>query len=90
MVAQDAYTRRQYARKHFSKPYGLAYLSAVGVGHLVRAMSPRRRDADKRKAARLALRTLAGSTAPPFGAPPQTALPTLRTATNYHEWSESS
>jgi N-acetylglucosaminyl-diphospho-decaprenol L-rhamnosyltransferase len=90
MVAQDAYTRRQYAQKHFSKPYGLAYLAAVGAGHLVRAMSPRRRNADKRKAARLALRTLAGRTAPPFGAPPQTALPRLRTATNYHEWSESS
>ena len=90
MVAQDAYARRQYAQKHFSKPYGSAYLAAVGVGHVLRAVSPRARNAVKREAARLALRTLAGRTAPPFRAPPQTALPRLRTAINHHDWSESS
>ena len=83
MVAQEAYARRQYAQKHFSKPYGSAYVAAVGAGHLVRALSPRPRDAARREAARLALRTLAGRTAPPFVAPPQTALPRLRTATNH-------
>ncbi len=83
MVAQEAYARRQYAQKHFSKPYGSAYVAAVGAGHLVRALSPRARDAAKREAARLALRTLTGRTAPPFVAPPQTALPRLRTATNH-------
>ena len=81
MVAQDAYSRRQYAHKHFSKPYRSAYLAAVGVGHILRAAS---RDAAKREAARLALRTLAGRTAPPFGAPPRTALPGLRTTTSHH------
>ena len=75
MVAQDAYARRQYAQKHFSKPYGSAFLAAVGIGYLLRAVSPRAEDAAKREAARLALRTLTGRTAPPFGAPPQTALP---------------
>jgi GT2 family glycosyltransferase len=90
MVAQDAYARRQYAQKHFSKSYGAAYLAAVGVGYLLRAVSPRARDASKRQAARLALRTLAGRTEPPFGAPPQTALPRLRTAENHVEWSELS
>ena len=78
MVAQEAYARRQYAHKHLSKAYGSAYLAAVGVGHLARAVSPRGRDVAKREAARLALRTLAGRTAPPFGTPPQTALPTPR------------
>jgi N-acetylglucosaminyl-diphospho-decaprenol L-rhamnosyltransferase len=75
MAAQEAYAKRQYAQKHFSKPYASAYLAAVGVDHLLRAVSPRAGDAAKREAARLALRTLAGMAAPPFGAPPQTALP---------------
>ena len=75
MAAQEAYAKRQYAQKHFSKPYASAYLAAVGVGHLLRAASPRAQDAAKREAARLALRTLAGRAAPPFGTPPQTALP---------------
>jgi GT2 family glycosyltransferase len=81
MVAQDVYARRQYAQKHFSKLYGSAFLAAVGAGYLLRAASPRGRDAPKRQAARLALRTLAGRTAPPFGAPPRTALPRPRTTT---------
>jgi GT2 family glycosyltransferase len=75
MVAQDVFTRRQYARKHFSRPTRTAYLTAVGARHLVRAsvpgggMGPQRR-----AAARLALRTLAGREAPPFGPPPGTAV----------------
>ena len=32
MVAQEAYARRQYAQKHFSKTYGSAYIAAVGAG----------------------------------------------------------
>ena len=32
MVAQDAYTRKQYADKHLVRPRRL-YLSAVGVRH---------------------------------------------------------
>lgn len=90
MIAQDAYVRRQYAQKYFSKTYGSAYLASVGLGLALRALSPLREDGLKREAARLALRTLAGRAAPPFGPPPQTALPPLRTATNDHEWSKSS
>ena len=77
MVAQDAYTRRQYARKHFGAPRRLAYLSAVGLGQALRAAAPGRGEADaqRRAAARLALRTLFGATEPPFGAPPRTAIP---------------
>ncbi len=76
MVAQDAYTRRQYARKHFSSNYAAGYLAAVGVRHLLRAVVPPRDEsgAQRRAAARLALSTLAGRTPPPFGAPPPTAL----------------
>lgn len=75
MVAQDVYTRRQYAEKHFTPPRRAAYLAAVGVGHLVRAVAPPKSDECKRQeAARLALRTLVGRTPPPFGAPPGTAI----------------
>jgi GT2 family glycosyltransferase len=75
MVAQDAYTRRQYAFKHFTAPRRAAYLAAVGAGHLVRAIAPPNGDGGKRReAARLALSTLAGRTPPPFGAPPETAV----------------
>ena len=90
MVAQEAYARRQYAQKHFSKPYGSAYLATVTISHLVRALSPRAGDAAKREAARRALRTLTGRTAPPFVAPPQTALPRLKAGTNHRERSASS
>jgi GT2 family glycosyltransferase len=77
MVAQDAYTRRQYAQKHFGRIYGSAYLGAVGARHLLRAVAPRRGEdgTQRRAAARLALSTLAGRTPPPFGEPPPTGLP---------------
>jgi N-acetylglucosaminyl-diphospho-decaprenol L-rhamnosyltransferase len=75
MVAQDAYARRQYAVKHFTLPRRAAYLAAIGAGHLVRAVAPPEGEGDKRReAALLALRTLAGRTPPPFGAPPATAV----------------
>jgi hypothetical protein len=76
MIAQDAYTRRQYAQKHFGPNYGAAYLGAVGARHVLRALFPPVGDSgqQRRAAARLALSTLAGRTPPPFGAPPPTAL----------------
>jgi N-acetylglucosaminyl-diphospho-decaprenol L-rhamnosyltransferase len=77
MVAQDAFSRRQYAEKHFARPYAALYLGGVSTGYLLRAVMPSvgERGAARRAAARLALRTLAGRTPPPFGAPPTTALP---------------
>ena len=39
MVAQDAFTRRQYAHKHFAGPARGAYLAAVGARHVVRAVA---------------------------------------------------
>jgi N-acetylglucosaminyl-diphospho-decaprenol L-rhamnosyltransferase len=74
MVAQDAYTRKQYARKHFSRPRRSAYLTAVFARHAIRAITPARSMPQRREGAKLAMRTLIGSAQPPFGAPPQTAI----------------
>jgi len=77
MVAQDAYTRKQYARKHFGAARRGAYLAALGVRHLIRAVGAYAPDDDaaaRREGARRALRTLAGRIEPPFGAPPPTAI----------------
>lgn len=78
MVAQDAYTRRQYAEKHFSPLHGAAYLGAVFARHAIRAgLTPRDGEdaAQRRAAARQAMQTLVGRREPPFGAPPATAIP---------------
>lgn len=76
MVAQDAYARRQYARKHLPPATRAAYLGAVALRHALRAYAPGRNpDASRRQAAaRAALATLVGRLEPPFGAPPPTAL----------------
>jgi N-acetylglucosaminyl-diphospho-decaprenol L-rhamnosyltransferase len=76
MVAQDAYTRVQYARKHFAPTARFAYLGAVGLRHAIRAIAPGRHGdaATRRAAARLALATMTGRAEPPFGEPPSTAL----------------
>jgi GT2 family glycosyltransferase len=86
MIAQDAYTRRQYAHKHLSPMVRSAYLSAVLARHALRALAPGRagQSAQRRAASRLAMNTLLGSVPPPFGEPPQTALahaPERRAAT---------
>jgi GT2 family glycosyltransferase len=77
LIAQDLYARRQYAEKHFAAPHRAAYLAAVAVRHLIRAL-PGGTDAElsaaRREAARLALRTLTGRSGPPFGSPPITAV----------------
>lgn len=72
MLAQDAYARKQYARKHFGPVRRGLYLSALATRHLIRAAVAR--SPDRRQGARLALRTLTGHAEPPFGAPPPTAL----------------
>ncbi len=70
-LAQDAFTRRQYAAKHFGAVHRLLYLAAVGLGHALRATLSR---GPRREAARAALHTLAGRGEPPFAVPPATAL----------------
>jgi N-acetylglucosaminyl-diphospho-decaprenol L-rhamnosyltransferase len=77
MIAQDAYTRKQYARKHFTPAYGNLYLSACGLRSLIRAAgaSVLKSDADAhREGASWALGCLTGRREPPFGAPPPTAV----------------
>jgi N-acetylglucosaminyl-diphospho-decaprenol L-rhamnosyltransferase len=75
MIAQEAFTRRQYAHKHFSAPRRAAYLAAVGSGHLLRIAAHRPGSPpESYQAARLALRTLIGRADPPFAVPPRTAL----------------
>ena len=75
MVAQEAYSRRQYANKHFGRGYATLYVGAVGARHVLRAIRPQRGEggSQRRAAARLALKTLAGRNPPPFGRPPPTA-----------------
>jgi N-acetylglucosaminyl-diphospho-decaprenol L-rhamnosyltransferase len=77
MTAQDVFTRRQYAAKHFSRPRRTAYLAAVGTKHLLRlALHSRELRPDENEAARLAMRTLVGREGAPFRRPPQTSLST--------------
>lgn len=72
MVAQSAFSRRQYARKHFARAHASLYLAACGVNHGLRAMLGR--TDTERAAARLALATLCGRAGPPYEPPPPTAL----------------
>lgn len=77
MIAQDAYARKQYARKHFGTAYGDFYISARGLHHVIRALCARAAGdeaAAQRKGALRALRTLAGRAEPPFDTPPPTAV----------------
>jgi N-acetylglucosaminyl-diphospho-decaprenol L-rhamnosyltransferase len=75
MAAQDAFTRVQYARKHFSQLHRTAYLGALGLGYFLRAFAPGGVDGSARRASnRAALRTLLGIADPPFGDPPPQAL----------------
>lgn len=63
LAAQDAYSRTQFARKHFSRGHRFAYQGALGVGYALRAVAP----GPSRAASRAALRTLVGIADPPFG-----------------------
>jgi GT2 family glycosyltransferase len=76
MWAQDAYTRMQHARKHFSPVHRAAYGAALGLGLAARAVAPVRDPlrAGRRDAALAALRVLVGLDSPPFGEPPRQAV----------------
>jgi hypothetical protein len=67
LAAQDAFSRIQFARKHFSPGHRAAYAGALGLGYAVRSVTPGRDRAARRVAARAALRTLVGFDPPPFG-----------------------
>jgi N-acetylglucosaminyl-diphospho-decaprenol L-rhamnosyltransferase len=77
VVAQEAFSRVQYARKNFSPVHRTAYVTAVGLRHAIRALAPgrdREHARARRAAARHALRTIAGRTGPPYAAPPPVAV----------------
>lgn len=75
MIAQEVFTRRQYALKHFTRTHRVAYLAAIGSNHALRAARGGPGHRVDRRAARLALRTLVGLADPPYRTPPATALP---------------
>jgi GT2 family glycosyltransferase len=83
MWAQDAYARMQHARKHFSPIHRRAYAAALALGYAARAFAPVRNPSreGRREAARAALRVLIGLESPPFGEPPQQAIPSKRLVT---------
>jgi N-acetylglucosaminyl-diphospho-decaprenol L-rhamnosyltransferase len=77
MVAQDAYTRKQYAHKHLTPVRRLMYLSALGLRQLLRATGARATGSeagDRREGAKRALDALVGRGDPPFGTPQATAV----------------
>jgi N-acetylglucosaminyl-diphospho-decaprenol L-rhamnosyltransferase len=77
MVAQEAYTRRQYAHKHFGPLHRALYLAALGLRHLLRAAGARgesQEAAARREGALRALRVLALRDEPPLRPPPPTAV----------------
>lgn len=76
MEAQNAFARLHYARKHYSGLRRALFLGALGLGYGIRATVPARGDYGRarRTASRLALKTMVGVVAPPFGDPPPTAL----------------
>lgn len=71
MEAQNAYTRLQYARKHFSPLHRALYAAALYVRYLLRAGA---NTSDRRTASRRAMRAMAGLDKPPFGEPPPHAV----------------
>jgi N-acetylglucosaminyl-diphospho-decaprenol L-rhamnosyltransferase len=70
MTAQDAFTRLQYAHKHFSRTHRAVYVAALCIRYLARyPLGNARREASRR-----ALRTIFGLDGPPFGAPPEVSV----------------
>jgi GT2 family glycosyltransferase len=67
LQAQQAYARRLYAAKHLGRFGGRAYVAALGLRHLLRAVGPVNRE--QRRAARLALRALLRPAQAPLGPP---------------------
>jgi N-acetylglucosaminyl-diphospho-decaprenol L-rhamnosyltransferase len=77
MEAQNAFAMRQYASKHFSFLYRVAFLGALALRYTLRALLggfDRPRRAEHRRAARRSLAVLVGLEAPPFGSPPRQAV----------------
>jgi N-acetylglucosaminyl-diphospho-decaprenol L-rhamnosyltransferase len=77
IVSQDAFSRQQYMRKNFGQTKRLACTVPLFLRHALRAVPlglDRDRARQRSRAAREALRVLAGASPPPFGHPPPTAV----------------
>src|SRR5262249_45722010 len=77
IVAQDTYTRKQYAQKHFSTAHRAAYLGAIALGYALRfaiGRGPAPVRKARREASRRALRPLSGLAPPPYMQPPGQAV----------------
>jgi GT2 family glycosyltransferase len=74
MEAQNAYSRVQYARKHFSAPHRAVYMCALLLRYGIRGLLSGRGGGDRRAASRRALRAMTGLESPPFGKPPAQAV----------------
>lgn len=78
LEAQQAFARRQYMEKHFSRPRLALGLFALGLGYAVRSVVARgnsETNRERRRSSCEALRTLLGLAPPPFGRPPGQAMP---------------
>ena len=71
LEAQDVVSRRHYARKFFGPAHRLAYLTAIGIGYVIRLAVG---DDQQKACARSALRVLVHLDGPPFGPPPTVAV----------------
>ena len=82
MMAQDAFARRLYADKFFSRSHRAAYLTALSLRYVLRGLAEGRSDfgAQRRKANRRALRVLLGREGSPFGPPPGQAVAMRRSS----------
>jgi GT2 family glycosyltransferase len=69
--AQDAFSRLQFAHKHFSTAHRFFYRSALATRYGLRMFSP---DGNRRAASRAGLAITLGRMEPPFGAPPAQAV----------------
>lgn len=76
LAAQDAFSRKQYSRKHFSPGHRAAYSATLALGYAIRAVAPgrdRESARARRASSRAALSALLGLRSPPFGEPPKAA-----------------
>jgi N-acetylglucosaminyl-diphospho-decaprenol L-rhamnosyltransferase len=69
--AQDAFSRLQYAHKHFSPAHRLFYRAALALRYALRVFSL---DSSRRAASRAGFAITLGLADPPFGAPPVQAV----------------
>jgi GT2 family glycosyltransferase len=77
LSAQDAYARRQYMEKNYSRPHFVAGLGAMCLALSLRAVfggRDRAQNQRRRAANRAALAVLLHRRPPPFGPPPENAL----------------